>query len=146
MQNDSTQRACKPLKQKFMTKLSILTILTVLLLFSCQTRDNDKLVGIWTLTKKVKDGVEIKKEGNDTFQIKFLDNYEMLHLTNGNRSGIGFYSYKIIGDSIYRTCIQIDSLRKKDSISLGSNRFSIDLNTMSIETDKGTLYYKRETE
>lgn len=129
-----------------MTKLFILTTLTSLLLFSCQTRDNDKVIGIWTLKKKVKGGVEIKKEGNDTLQIKFLDNYEMLHLTNAQRTGIGFYSYKIVGDSIYRTGIQIDSLGKRDSIFLGANKFSIALDTMTIDTDKGTLSYKRETE
>ncbi len=129
-----------------MTKHFILSVLISFLFFACQERYNDKIIGTWTFILKKKDGVELKRENYDTVQIKFLDNYEMLHLTNGNRSGVGLYSYKIHGDSIYRTIIQIDSLGKRDSSFLDSSKFFISRDTMSIKNDEGTFYFKRAIE
>ena len=128
-----------------MTRLFTTTILPLLILFSCQTADNEKVVGTWTLKKKIKCGLEIKNEGDDKIQLEFLVNGEMKHLVNGGRAGIGFYSYKINKDSIYRTNIQIDSLGKRDSIFIRSNKFSLRHDTLTIEADEGTLYYKKDS-
>lgn len=123
-----------------------LALLTAFLLFSCQTTEKEKITGTWTYVKKIKDGIKISEESDDTLQINYLNNGEMNYLTNGHRTGIGFYSYKIAGDSIHRTNIQIDDAGKRDSIFLGSNKFSIRFDTMIVETDKGTIYYKKENE
>ncbi len=112
--------------------------------FLLPDRRPKNIVGNWTLVSKIKDGQELRKNDDDRIQLEFLANGEMKHLVNGGRAGIGFYSYKIIMDSIYRTGIQINSLGKSDSTFIGSNKFSIRLDTLAIVTDAGILRYKKD--
>lgn len=128
-----------------MTKHFVVTILTSLIFLSCDKGDKENIIGTWTTVAKLKNGKELRKEGDDKTQLEFFATGEMKHLISGGRAGIGVYSYKIIKDSIYRTNIQIDSLGKRDSISLGSNKFFIRHDTLIIEADEGTLYYKKDS-
>jgi hypothetical protein len=120
-----------------------------ILLFNCSEKnssDQEKIIGTWTYLKKKKNGKEIINDHGADMKIRYLENGEMIYLTNGNRSGIGFYSYKIVGDSIYRTNVQVEDSGKIDSLNLGGSKFTFSGDTMIIGSTDGIIYYKKDEE
>jgi len=116
----------------------------LLFVLSCG-QSNNKVEGTWALIKAVENGNEIRsseKAGNRQFQ--YLENGEMKLFNNNKRIGLGLYYYKLIGDSLYLTNIQVDTTGKVDTLATLAGLMSIKNDTMSIKYGNEIYYYKRE--
>jgi hypothetical protein len=124
-------------------KLMIALFLLILVLNCGQSKN--KIEGTWTYVKAIENGNEIRsseKVGNRQFQ--YLENGEMKLFNDNKRIGLGLYYYKLKGDSLYLTNIQIDTTGKVDTLSTQNGLVSIKNDTMSVKHGDKIYFYKRE--
>lgn len=108
---------------------------------------NITIEGKWTHIKTIKNGFEVSRHTameNDLEQIQYLKNGEMIYLLNGGRYGFGYYYYKIKGDSLFQTIIQVDSIGAYDTLGTIKVKFSINNDTMRVWQREKTILYKRD--
>src|SRR5881394_21293 len=96
---------------------SMIVLFLLILVLNCG-HSNNKIEGTWTYVKAIENGNEIRsseKVGNRQFQ--YLENGEMKLFNDNKRIGLGLYYYKLKGDSLYLTNVQIDTTGKVDTLA-----------------------------
>lgn len=123
---------------------SMIALFLLILVLSCGQSHN-KIEGTWTYVKSIENGNEInnsEKVGNHQFQ--YLENGEKKLFNDNKRIGLGLYYYKLKGDSLYLTNIQVDTTGKVDTLATQTGLVSIKNDTMSVKHGNKIYYYKRE--
>jgi|GEM_PF-6508718 len=114
------------------------------LFISCGKSKN-KIEGTWTFINMVENGNEIRSYKQvENQQVQYLDNGEMKFFRDNKRYGLGLCYYKLKGDSLFLTNIEVDNSGKIDTLLNQSAMLSIKNDTMSIKQGIKTAYYKRE--
>ena len=117
----------------------------LMLILSC-SKSRNKIEGTWTHIKTTVNEEEIirpEQEGH-LEQIEYLENGEMKYYHDNKRYGLGYYYYRLKGDSLYQTNVQVDTTGGFDTLGTQGVLFSIRNDTMTIKQDSKTIYYKKE--
>jgi hypothetical protein len=127
----------------WLRKIKIITLLLIVFL-SCNKSKNT-IEGTWAYINTVEKGNENgSSQQVRTSLVQRFEKGEIKYFNNNKRYGIGLYFYKLKGDSIFLTNVQVDTTGRFDTLGRFGALLSIRNDTMSIKEGDKTSFYIRQ--